>query len=105
MRPAGRLAREPVRVEDREHLGRGGGLGLPAPGYAHVPLVLGPDGARLAKRHGAVTLDELGAEAAVRWMAGTLGMPEAATATEMLAVFDPDRLPREPTRWSHGTGR
>ena len=82
-----------------------GRLGLPAPGYAHVPLVLGPDGARLAKRHGAVTLDELGAEAAVRWMAGTLGMPEAATATEMLAVFDPDRLPREPTRWSHGTGR
>jgi glutamyl-tRNA synthetase len=33
-------------------------LGLPAPEYAHVPLVLGPDGARLAKRHGAVTLRE-----------------------------------------------
>jgi glutamyl-tRNA synthetase len=33
-------------------------LGLPAPGFAHVPLVLGPDGARLAKRHGAVTLAE-----------------------------------------------
>ncbi len=81
-----------------------GRLGLPVPGYAHVPLVLGPDGARLAKRHGAVTLDELGADAAVRWMAGTLGMPGAATATEMLAVFDPDRLPRGPTRWSHGTG-
>jgi glutamyl-tRNA synthetase len=31
-------------------------LGLPHPGYAHVPLLLGPDGARLAKRHGAVTL-------------------------------------------------
>jgi glutamyl-tRNA synthetase len=31
-------------------------LGLPVPRYAHVPLVLGPDGARLAKRHGAVTL-------------------------------------------------
>ncbi|HEY3186616.1 MAG TPA: tRNA glutamyl-Q(34) synthetase GluQRS, partial [Solirubrobacteraceae bacterium] len=26
-------------------------LGLPAPRYAHVPLMLGPDGARLAKRH------------------------------------------------------
>ncbi len=31
-------------------------LGLSVPGYAHVPLVLGDDGARLAKRHGAVTL-------------------------------------------------
>jgi len=33
-------------------------LGLRAPGYAHVPLVHGPDGARLAKRHGAVILAE-----------------------------------------------
>jgi glutamyl-tRNA synthetase len=31
-------------------------LGLPAPRHAHVALVLGPDGSRLAKRHGAVTL-------------------------------------------------
>lgn len=34
-------------------------LGYPVPEYGHVPLVRGPDGARLAKRHGAVTLDEL----------------------------------------------
>jgi glutamyl-tRNA synthetase len=34
-------------------------LGLPRPAYAHVPLVLGQDGARLAKRHGAVPLAEL----------------------------------------------
>jgi len=33
-------------------------LGLAAPAYAHVPLMLGPDGARLAKRHGAVILAE-----------------------------------------------
>jgi glutamyl-tRNA synthetase len=31
-------------------------LGLPVPAYAHVPLMVGPDGQRLAKRHGAVTL-------------------------------------------------
>lgn len=36
-------------------------LQLPAPRYAHVPLVVGPDGQRLAKRHGAVTLAELAA--------------------------------------------
>ncbi len=31
-------------------------LGLPETAYAHVPLMLGADGARLAKRHGAATL-------------------------------------------------
>ena len=36
-------------------------LGLPTPTYMHVPLKLGPDGERLAKRHGAVTLRELAA--------------------------------------------
>ena len=34
-------------------------LGLPRPAYAHVPLVLGPDGARLSKRHGAVAIADL----------------------------------------------
>ncbi|NKX51278.1 tRNA glutamyl-Q(34) synthetase GluQRS, partial [Arthrobacter deserti] len=34
-------------------------LGLPAPRYAHVPLVLNPERRRLAKRDGAVTLGEL----------------------------------------------
>lgn len=35
-------------------------LGFPTPQYAHVPLALNPAGERLAKRHGAVTLHELG---------------------------------------------
>jgi len=34
-------------------------LGLAAPRFTHVPLVTGEDGARLAKRHGAVSLGEL----------------------------------------------
>ncbi len=34
-------------------------LGLPVPRYRHVPLMRGPDGERLAKRHGAVTLADL----------------------------------------------
>ena len=77
-------------------------LGLPAPRHAHVPLVLGPDGRRLAKRHGAVTLaDRLeGVERVVGWMAETLGMAgagEALRPADLLARFDPDALPREPT--------
>ena len=74
-------------------------LGLEPPAFAHVPLVLGPDGSRLAKRHGAVTLGELDAGAAVRWMAATLGMEGATSAAEMRERFDPAALPREPTRW------
>ena len=33
-------------------------LGYTAPVYAHVPLILGPDGKRLSKRHGAVSVLE-----------------------------------------------
>ena len=31
-------------------------LGLPVPEYAHLPMILGDDGARLSKRHGAVSV-------------------------------------------------
>ena len=72
-------------------------LGLRAPAYAHVPLVLGPDGARLAKRHGAVTLAAWDPAAAVRWMAASLGMGEAATAGDLLEGFESGALPGEPT--------
>ena len=54
-------------------------LGWPAPRYAHHPLLLGPDGKRLAKRDGAPALRALRAAgrgpAEVRAMAG---MPDAA---------------------------
>jgi len=80
-------------------------LDLPTPAYAHVPLVLAPNGERLAKRHGAVTLADraaLGESAidAVAWMATSLG-PAAPrgrpTAADLVAGFDPAALPREPT--------
>jgi glutamyl-tRNA synthetase len=78
-------------------------LGVPAPAHAHVPLVLGPDGTRLAKRHGAVTLDDVEPAAALAWMAASLGMPAAAgRAADLLAAFDPATLPTTPTRWSRG---
>jgi glutamyl-tRNA synthetase len=72
-------------------------LDLDVPAHAHVPLVLGPDGARLAKRHGAVTLDDVEPRAAVAWMADTLDVPGADTAAGMLERFEPARLPRAPT--------
>ncbi len=79
-------------------------LGAPVPRYAHVPLVLGADGARLAKRHGAVTLADravLGESAAdsVAWMAVSLGLAvpgEPVTAESLVERFDPEALPREP---------
>lgn len=80
-------------------------LGLPAPRHAHVPLVLGPDGARLAKRHGAGTITDLAAlgrrpEDAVAWMARTLGLASAGervSASDLVERFHPARLRNEPT--------
>jgi glutamyl-tRNA synthetase len=34
-------------------------LGAPPPRYAHLPLLLGPDGRKLSKRHGAASVQEL----------------------------------------------
>jgi glutamyl-tRNA synthetase len=72
-------------------------LGVAEPAYAHVPLVLGPDGRRLAKRDGDVTLRELAPGDAVAWMARSLRLGEARTAADLLDRFDPDAIPREPT--------
>jgi glutamyl-tRNA synthetase len=33
-------------------------LGLPLPRFGHMPLILGPDGAKLSKRHGGVSVSE-----------------------------------------------
>ena len=48
-------------------------LGNPQPTYAHVPLVLNADGARLAKRDGAVTLAEIGVAMTLGRIAESLG--------------------------------
>ena len=70
-------------------------LGHPQPVYAHVPLALNADGKRLAKRDGAVTLAELGAQRAFALITESLGCP-AANMAELLDQFDPARLPRSP---------
>lgn len=79
-------------------------LGLPTPEYAHVPLVLGPTGARLAKRDGAVTLRELeaggmGPEAVLALLARSIGLASAGeqpTAAALLRRFDPGEISSAP---------
>jgi glutamyl-tRNA synthetase len=80
-------------------------LGLRAPSFAHVPLVLGPDGARLAKRHGAVTLGdrlELGetpADVRAR-LAASVGLcapDERPSPADLVARFDPDTFAPPPS--------
>ncbi|TGD89714.1 tRNA glutamyl-Q(34) synthetase GluQRS [Mycolicibacterium sp. CH28] len=73
-------------------------LGYSQPVYAHVPLVLNTEGKRLAKRDGAVTLAELGVPRTFALITESLGWPSADMA-ELLARFDPNRLPREP--WTY----
>ena len=70
-------------------------MGHPEPTYAHVALVLNGDGARLAKRDGAVTLAQIGMPRALEQIASSLGFG-ATTLDGMLAEFEPAALPREP---------
>jgi glutamyl-tRNA synthetase len=81
-------------------------LGLPPPRFVHVPLVVGPDGERLAKRHGALSVGELrerGADpaAVVGLLAAASGLlPPGGRATpvELVAGFRLEAVPREPAR-------
>lgn len=79
-------------------------LGLPRPAWAHVPLVLGPDGRRLAKRHGAVSLGDLAAagvsvEDVRSRLAESLGLAstgERVTMAQLVDRFHPTALPTDP---------
>ncbi len=79
-------------------------LGLRRPAWVHVPLVLGPDGERLAKRHGSVTrteLADLGIDAAelLGRMGESLGLAapgERVGAATLLDRFDPTAVPLDP---------
>jgi glutamyl-tRNA synthetase len=71
-------------------------LGVEPPLYAHVPMILGPDGAKLSKRHGAVSVlqyrdDGFLPEALLNYL-GRLGWShgdqEIFTLDEMTRLFD-----------------
>ena len=59
-------------------------MGWPEPDYAHVPLIHGPDGAKLSKRHGALGVDAYRDE---------LGMLPEAVSNYLLRLG-----------WGHGEG-
>ncbi|MCU1554593.1 MAG: tRNA glutamyl-Q synthetase [Arthrobacter sp.] len=78
-------------------------LNMSSPEYVHVPLVLNDDGARLAKRDGAVTLADLAllgltADRVRDMLLESVGLP-AGPLDRVLAAFDPAALPREPWVW------
>jgi len=78
-------------------------LGYPTPQYVHVPLVVGSDGERLAKRHGAVTLEDLSQRGVdehevlgelARSIGSRVVQPESVN--DLLGDFSLNRLPRSP---------
>jgi glutamyl-tRNA synthetase len=79
-------------------------FGWEPPQFAHVPLVIGPDGRRLAKRHGDTRISVLRdagvpAERFVGFLASTCGLqPSQApiTARDLIDRFDWQRVPHEP---------
>jgi glutamyl-tRNA synthetase len=83
-------------------------LGAQPPLYAHLPLLHGPDGKKLSKRHGAASVQELRAAgylpAAVRNYLALLGWGAADDATilsteELIEQFDITRVQRNPARF------
>ena len=82
-------------------------LGLQVPRFAHVPLVCGPDGRRLAKRHGDTRLSlyrERGVSPAkiITWAARSAGLIDEHTHVENIESaiehFDWSKIPEQDSR-------
>jgi glutamyl-tRNA synthetase len=71
-------------------------LGFPPPVYAHLPMILGPDGTKLSKRHGAVSVlqyrdDGYLAEAVLNYLVRlgwSHGDQEYFSLVDMVRLFD-----------------
>ena len=82
-------------------------LGWPVPEFAHVPLIHGPDGAKLSKRHGALGVEayrELGylPEALRNYLlrlGWSHGDDEIISTDQAIAWFDIDGVGRAPARF------
>jgi glutamyl-tRNA synthetase len=80
------------------------------PVYAHLPLILGPDRAKLSKRHGAVSIEEFRVggylpEALVNYLALLGWAPEDGREVmeieEIVAAFDLDRVTHSAAAFDH----
>lgn len=82
-------------------------LGAPLPEYGHVPMILGPDGEKLSKRHGAVSVmiyEELGylPQAMLNYLARlgwSHGDDEIFDQESFIKWFDTDHLSGSPSQW------
>lgn len=83
-------------------------MGWPEPNYAHVPLIHGPDGAKLSKRHGALGVDayrdELGLlpEAVFNYLLRLgwgHGDDEIISRDQAIEWFDLDHVGQSPSRF------
>ena len=80
-------------------------LGAAPPAFAHVPLVVGPDGRRLSKRHGdtrLATLREQGVAperlvGLLAWSCGLIDRPQPSRPVDLLSEFSLTRIPG--ARW------
>ncbi|MGA8054326.1 MAG: glutamate--tRNA ligase [Burkholderiales bacterium] len=83
-------------------------LGAPVPQFGHVPMILGPDGEKLSKRHGAVSVtqyDEDGylPEALVNYLARlgwSHGDDEVFPVAEFIDWFELDHISRSPAQFN-----
>ena len=85
-------------------------LGLTPPGFGHLPMILGPDGTRLSKRHGAVSVtafrdDGILPEAMVNFLAllgwAFDGEREMFTMEELGQVFSLERVSKNPAIFNY----
>jgi glutamyl-queuosine tRNA(Asp) synthetase len=77
-------------------------LGLPRPRYAHLGLVVAPDGSRLGKRAGALGVAVLAGRGIVAeellgwlgWSLGCLEWPASCAASNLISAFDWSKVPK-----------
>jgi len=84
-----------------------GDSGEPLPEYGHVPMILGPDGDKLSKRHGAVSVTQYEdegylPEAMLNYLARlgwSHGDAELFSGEQLVAWFDGQHLSKSPAQW------